>query len=155
MSASPAEILAKYLVDLETAYWPGQGPPDAFHVTVKGMPADGDREIALTDSGGIQLPAEMQRGQNKVFWNIRCLIRVSSYPDGVDKCKEIESICRAIGIPLDRSGAGQYVAVAVRGGNFAVKSIRIKTPFMFLAEEPDTQRSLFTLNLSMSYFRTS
>lgn len=141
MESPASHILRQCFIDLDLgtipqarSYWP---------ISVSSMPNDGDQAIAIFDVQG-RIDAKLMRtGEVIEHPGVMIHVRDIDFLRGADKVF-------ALTTAMDQAIIRRQVTID-DSGTYLVQSVHRPTTSIFLGEEPERQRNLWSINARMSY----
>jgi hypothetical protein len=141
MVASPAEVVAAWLVSKGLGKWPASpGTAADFRVTYALMPVDGDNMLTVYNTGASKEGRLHKTGT--VIKKPTVQVRIRSRTDalGWNKGQAVEAAAEAC----------RNDSVIISGTTYTIKSFTLTIPLVPIQQEEVNQRKIFTVNFKLT-----
>lgn len=138
---APSDILRKCLIDADMGQYPDDGVQTPIFTT--SMPEDGDLAVCVYDTAGrMDRRGRCMRGPVQDYPGVQLRFRGKTAPEAYDLAKRFQDALEAIVVrTVNMDDESIYILQGFR---------RVST-IVYVGEEPERQRQLYSLNGTLSY----
>jgi hypothetical protein len=146
--ASPARVIAKFLVDRGIVVAPAN-PPQPWQVQVTEEPDKPDNTITVYNTGANTFGRLMRSGDRTEKPTVQIRLRALNDKDGYAKGQAIQNTLDKVGLATSLGGL-VWVYVTVDSVRYTLQAVHITTPLTYIGEEEKNARLLYTINALMT-----
>lgn len=143
LNHSPADVVRRLLIQLGHGVDP---PTNAWPVYASRIPSSPDAVVRVTETADRDQGRRMNDGERAEMHGVQIMVRHAEYATGFAKAREI---ARSLDVDVYDE------TVTISGAVYNVHQVSRTTGVLSLGDEPETKRSLFTVNVDVSLRQTS